>query len=81
MNDALLRATRERWISSLEHAGLGRDGDPVDPEADLAAMARLARLLGPDGRLGFAMPVGAGAMVWNAQRIDGGRRRPKPVVD
>lgn len=77
-----LAAAPERFdvalsISSVEHAGLGRYGDPLDPDADLAAMAELARLLRPGGRLLMAVPVGADAVVWNAHRIYGRARLPR----
>lgn len=77
-----LDALEERFdvalsISSLEHAGLGRYGDPLDPDADLMAMRDLARLLKPGGRLLVAVPVGADAVVWNAHRIYGRKRLPR----
>jgi len=77
LDGADARFTLALSISSVEHAGLGRYGDPVDPDGDLAAMAEIARLLGPDGRLVFAVPIGADAVVWNAHRIYGRRRLPK----
>ena len=45
-------------ISSIEHDGLGRYGDPVDPDADLTAMDFLRRVVRPGGRLLLAVPVG-----------------------
>jgi len=64
-------------ISSVEHAGLGRYGDPLDPDADLAAMADMARLLKPGGKLILAVPVGADVVAWNAHRIYGRIRLPR----
>ncbi len=59
-------------ISSLhaaEHFGLGRYGDPVDPEAHLKFMSALARVLKPGGRLYFSVPTGVERLEFNAHRI------------
>lgn len=66
-------------ISSVEHAGLGRYGDPLDPDADLKAMADMARLLKPGGKLVLAVPMGRDAVVWNAHRIYGRTRWPRLI--
>ena len=54
----------------VEHVGLGRYGDPVDPDGDLKAMAELARVLAKGGNLLFVVPVGGAPVVmFNAHRI------------
>lgn len=53
----------------VEHVGLGRYGDPVDYDADLAALAELKRVVAPGGTLLFVVPVGAPRLVYNAHRI------------
>jgi SAM-dependent methyltransferase len=54
----------------VEHVGLGRYGDPIDPGGDLKAMAELARILSPGGSLLFVVPVGGEAVIrFNAHRI------------
>ncbi len=53
----------------LEHVGLGRYGDPVDPDGDLRAASELGRVLAPGGSLLVAVPVGAPAIRFNAHRI------------
>ena len=54
----------------LEHVGLGRYGDPVDYDGDLAAATELARVLAPGGRLLMVVPVGGRARIqFNAHRI------------
>ncbi len=63
-------------ISSIEHDGLGRYGDPIDPDGDLRAMKEIRRLLKPDGRLYLSVPVGRDVVVWNAHRIYGPIRMP-----
>ena len=60
-------------LSSLcapEHFGLGRYGDPVDPEACFAAMKSMQRVLAPGGHLYIAVPVGdESGVAFNAHRI------------
>ena len=64
-------------ISSFEHDGLGRYGDPVDPEGDLKAMAYMRdRVVKPGGALLLAMPSGGDFIEFNAHRIFGRARFP-----
>ena len=64
-----------RSISSLscmhvvEHVGLGRYGDPLDPEGDQTAMSELQRVLAPGGSLLFVTPLGRPRVCFNAHRI------------
>lgn len=53
----------------VEHVGLGRYGDPIDPDGDLKAMAELRRVLAPGGDLLFVVPVGKPRVQFNAHRI------------
>jgi hypothetical protein len=53
----------------VEHIGLGRYGDPLDPEGDLKAMAELKRVLAIDGMLLFVVPIGKPVIMFNAHRI------------
>jgi SAM-dependent methyltransferase len=54
----------------IEHIGLERYGDPLDPEGDLRAIAELKRVLGKDGNLLFVVPLGESAVIqYNAHRI------------
>ena len=53
----------------VEHIGLGRYGDPLDPDGDLKAIAELKRVLAPEGSLLFVVPVGKPKIVFNAHRI------------
>jgi len=43
-------------ISSFEHDGLGRYGDPIDPDADLKAMHRMKKLPRPDAFSSWPSP-------------------------
>ncbi|MDO9406422.1 MAG: DUF268 domain-containing protein [Polaromonas sp.] len=53
----------------VEHIGLGRYGDPIDPSGDLKAMKELARVLAVDGNLLFVVPVGQPVIMFNAHRV------------
>lgn len=53
----------------IEHIGLGRYGDPLDPTADLKAVEELKRVLAKDGNLLFVVPIGKPKIRFNAHRI------------
>jgi SAM-dependent methyltransferase len=53
----------------VEHIGLGRYGDPLDPDGDLKAIAELKRVLRKGGSLIFVVPVGQPKIRFNAHRI------------
>lgn len=53
----------------VEHIGLGRYGDPLDPDGDLAAASELSRVLADGGELLFVVPVGRPRVVFNAHRV------------
>jgi hypothetical protein len=53
----------------VEHVGLGRYGDPLDPEGDVKAMNELQRVLAPRGTLLFVVPIGKPRLQFNAHRI------------
>ena len=52
-----------------EHIGLGRYGDPLDPQGTEKAAKELARVLAKDGFLYFALPIGKQAVYFNAHRV------------
>jgi SAM-dependent methyltransferase len=52
-----------------EHIGLGRYGDPLDPDGTRKAARELARVLRPGGQLLFSLPVGRPRVQFNAHRI------------
>lgn len=52
-----------------EHIGLGRYGDPLDPQGTKKAARELARVLTPGGNLYFSLPVGKPCVCFNAHRI------------
>jgi SAM-dependent methyltransferase len=54
----------------VEHVGLGRYGDPLDPDGDLKAIAELKRVVAPGGSLLFVVPIGfKSKIIYNAHRI------------
>jgi len=63
-------------ISSFEHDGLGRYGDPLNPYGDLLAMLQAKRNVIYGGLLFLAVPVGKDALIWNAHRVYGSLRLP-----
>ncbi len=63
-------------ISSFEHDGLGRYGDPLNPYGDFRAMKEAKEMLRPGGLLFLAVPIGKEALIWNAGRVYGPVRLP-----
>lgn len=56
-------------MHTVEHVGLGRYGDPIDPDGDLKAIKELQRVLAHGGSLLFVVPVGKPKIQFNAHRI------------
>lgn len=63
-------------ISSVEHSGLGRYGDEIDPDGDLKSMKLLYDKLKKDALCFLAVPVGKDQILWNAHRVYGRKRLP-----
>ncbi len=61
----------------IEHIGLGRYGDPIDPEGHIKAALEMARVLGLGGRLLIGTPVGRQRLCFDAHRIFD----PQTIVD
>ena len=53
----------------VEHVGLGRYGDPLDPDGDLKAIGEIQRVLAKGGSLLFVVPIGQAKIMFNAHRI------------
>ena len=45
-------------MHTIEHIGLGRYGDPIDPDGDLQAIDELKRVVRPGGSLLIVVPMG-----------------------
>lgn len=56
-------------MHTIEHIGLGRYGDKINPDGDLKAIQELKRVLKTDGNLLFVVPVGKPRIQYNAHRI------------
>eukprot|EP01041_Mallomonas_annulata_P010204 gene10204-21272_t len=63
-------------ISSFDHDGLGRYGDPLNPNGDIEAMKKVYEILKPEGYLFFSVPIGPDILVYNLHRIYGDIRLP-----
>ena len=55
-------------FSSLEHSGLGRYGDSLNPWGDLITMAKAWCLTKPKGRALVGVPSGFDVIMFNASR-------------
>jgi SAM-dependent methyltransferase len=56
-------------MHTIEHVGLGRYGDPLDPLGDRKALDELMRVVKPGGSLILVVPVGRQRIEFNAHRI------------
>ncbi len=61
----------------IEHIGLGRYGDPVNPLGYIEAAKELARVLKPGGKLLLGIPVGRERLCFDAHRVFD----PQTIVD
>lgn len=69
---AFIKDNSVESISSLhaaEHFGLGRYGDPIDPEGHTKFMSHLQKVLKQNGKLYFSVPVGRERVEFNAHRV------------
>lgn len=55
-------------LHAIEHFGLGRYGDPLNPEGVSLGLKSMAKLLAPGGRLYLSCPVGPDVVYFNAHR-------------
>lgn len=56
-------------LCSLEHFGLGRYGDPIDPEACFKCFAEIQKKIKKGGHLYLSVPVGKERVEFNAHRV------------
>ena len=56
-------------LHTAEHIGLGRYGDPLDPQGTEKACKSLSRILAKNGRLYFSLPIGKERICFNAHRV------------
>jgi SAM-dependent methyltransferase len=58
----------------IEHVGLGRYGDPIDPNGDIKALREIVRVMAPRGNFLIVVPVGRERIQFNAHRVYNHRR-------
>lgn len=56
-------------MHTIEHVGLGRYGDKIDPNGDIKAINELKRVVAKNGHLLFVVPIGKSKIIFNAHRI------------
>jgi len=56
-------------LHALEHFGLGRYGDPIDPDGHLKGFSNLHRMLKQNGTLYISFPIGEAGVHFNAHRV------------
>lgn len=56
-------------MHTIEHIGLGRYGDKIDPDGDLKAISELQRVVKKGGNLLLVTPLGLPGIKFNAHRI------------
>lgn len=61
-------------LHALEHFGLGRYGDTLDPSGWMRGLSNLSFLLGPEGTLYLSTPVGRERVYFNSNWIFSARR-------
>lgn len=53
----------------IEHIGLGRYGDPIDPQGSVKAALELQRIVCPGGKLFLSLPIGRERVCFNGHRV------------
>ncbi|MDP3290526.1 MAG: DUF268 domain-containing protein [Sulfuricurvum sp.] len=61
----------------IEHIGLGRYGDPINPNGSISALKELQRVLAPGGNLYLGIPIGRERVMFHAHRIF----NPKTIIE
>ncbi len=57
-------------LHAIEHFGLGRYGDPIDPQGHIKGFLNLLKMLKPNGTLYMGFPIAAKTQVqFNAHRV------------
>jgi len=56
-------------LHAIEHFGLGRYGDPINPQGHLVGLRNLSVTLKRGGKFYFSMPIGPQRIEFNAHRI------------
>ena len=58
-------------LHAIEHFGLGRYGDPIDPEGHVKGFRNITKMLKRGGTFYFSVPLGKQRIEFNAHRVFG----------
>ena len=58
-------------LHALEHFGLGRYGDKIDPDGHLKGFRNITKMLKTNGVFYFSVPMGRQRIEFNAHRVFG----------
>lgn len=64
-------------LCAIEHFGLGRYGDEIDPDGCFKALKEIQRVVKPGGKFYLSVPIGHERVEFNAHRIFS----PKTIID
>ena len=64
-------------LHALEHFGLGRYGDPIDPRGFEHGLTNMAALLGRQGVFYLSVPIGIARVEFNGQRV----LEPRAIIE
>ena len=56
-------------LHAVEHFGLGRYGDPIDPTGYQKAIWEIQRVVKPEGSVYFSVPIGIERLEFNGHRV------------
>jgi len=56
-------------LHAIEHFGLGRYGDPIDYYGHIKALKNISKILKPNGKFYFSVPIGPQRIEFNAHRV------------
>jgi hypothetical protein len=56
-------------LHAIEHFGLGRYGDPIEPQGHERGIANMSKLLKPGGTFYLSAPIGQERVIFNANRV------------
>jgi hypothetical protein len=56
-------------LHAIEHFGLGRYGDPIDPTGHIKGIKNFHKILKASGTLYISFPIGESAVLFNAHRV------------
>ena len=66
--------------SSIEHSGLGRYGDTIDPDGDIKTLKKITPFMTHEAKFLIAIPLGQDSILFNRHRVYG-LRRLKMIAD